>query len=261
MEQLKRLQHLSLVSKVTAELENHLNIADKTLAEFVIELAKEQANVGKRIATYSSTDQNPTSQAQAGNKQIKLFRAIGDILVLLAVFQFCKQCMMLGGVHRTRNAQQRAGCVQASGANHEQVHGQVRTNTAIPCRACMMVWCVGCRALVVHQLSGAALVVALQHDLVLLPCIPSSHSLYFTHALPSLTLPHPLSTSAGIPLTCLGLPALQVLTTQECMREVMAIDPRWLVELTSRFVKPAHLAAGICKPYKVKCSSQSSALG
>jgi hypothetical protein len=45
MEQLKKLQHLSLVSKVTAELENHLNIADKTLAEFVIELAKDQKNV------------------------------------------------------------------------------------------------------------------------------------------------------------------------------------------------------------------------
>jgi hypothetical protein len=45
MEQLRKLQHLSLVSKVTAELENHLNIADKTLAEFVIELAKDQKNV------------------------------------------------------------------------------------------------------------------------------------------------------------------------------------------------------------------------
>ncbi|KAL3151919.1 hypothetical protein ABBQ32_001049 [Trebouxia sp. C0010 RCD-2024] len=39
MDQLKQLQHLSLVNKVTTELENHLGISEKTLAEFIIELA------------------------------------------------------------------------------------------------------------------------------------------------------------------------------------------------------------------------------
>ena len=36
---LNKLAHLSLVNKVTTELENHLGIADKTLSEFVIDLA------------------------------------------------------------------------------------------------------------------------------------------------------------------------------------------------------------------------------
>ncbi|KAK9837133.1 hypothetical protein WJX81_005309 [Elliptochloris bilobata] len=35
-----QLQHLSLVSKITTELENHLHISEKTLAEFIIELSK-----------------------------------------------------------------------------------------------------------------------------------------------------------------------------------------------------------------------------
>ena len=37
--ELARLQHLALVSKVSQELDNHLGVADRTLAEFVIELA------------------------------------------------------------------------------------------------------------------------------------------------------------------------------------------------------------------------------
>jgi len=40
MAALEKLQYLSLVSKITTELENHLGIADKTLAEFVIDMAK-----------------------------------------------------------------------------------------------------------------------------------------------------------------------------------------------------------------------------
>lgn len=45
MEALKQLQ---VISRVTKELENHLNIAGdqgKTLAEFVIEIAKSQQSV------------------------------------------------------------------------------------------------------------------------------------------------------------------------------------------------------------------------
>ena len=37
---LNKLAHLSLVNKVTTELENHIGIADKTLSEFVIDLAE-----------------------------------------------------------------------------------------------------------------------------------------------------------------------------------------------------------------------------
>lgn len=47
MDKLKELQHLSLVSKVTTELENHLGIGDKTLAEFIIQLAEANRTVDK----------------------------------------------------------------------------------------------------------------------------------------------------------------------------------------------------------------------
>ena len=39
MSALNKLAHLSLVNKVTTELENHIGIADKTLSEFIIDLA------------------------------------------------------------------------------------------------------------------------------------------------------------------------------------------------------------------------------
>ena len=39
MAALNKLAHLSLVNKVTTELENHIGIADKTLSEFIIDLA------------------------------------------------------------------------------------------------------------------------------------------------------------------------------------------------------------------------------
>lgn len=40
MEALKKLQHLSLVSNVVQELDNHFGMNDKVLAEFIIDLAK-----------------------------------------------------------------------------------------------------------------------------------------------------------------------------------------------------------------------------
>ena len=40
MDDLANLQYLSLVSKVCTELENHIGMSDKTLAEFIIDLAK-----------------------------------------------------------------------------------------------------------------------------------------------------------------------------------------------------------------------------
>ncbi|GAB4818028.1 hypothetical protein N2152v2_005074 [Parachlorella kessleri] len=44
-DQLKKLQYLSLVSKVTTEIESHLGIADKTLSEFIIDLSKGKQSV------------------------------------------------------------------------------------------------------------------------------------------------------------------------------------------------------------------------
>ncbi|DBA76854.1 TPA: hypothetical protein ACH3X2_008868 [Trebouxia sp. C0005] len=45
MDQLKQLQHLSLVNKVTTELENHLGISEKAMAEFIIELATGKSSI------------------------------------------------------------------------------------------------------------------------------------------------------------------------------------------------------------------------
>ena len=39
---LAELQHLQLVGKVCQELDNHLGLSDRTLAEFIIHLGKEQ---------------------------------------------------------------------------------------------------------------------------------------------------------------------------------------------------------------------------
>ena len=40
MDELKKLEHLSLVSKVCTELDNHYSLNDKDLAEFIIMLAE-----------------------------------------------------------------------------------------------------------------------------------------------------------------------------------------------------------------------------
>lgn len=45
MSALEKLNYLSLVSKICNELENHLNISDKDLAEFIIHLGKESETV------------------------------------------------------------------------------------------------------------------------------------------------------------------------------------------------------------------------
>lgn len=44
MEELRKLEHLSLVSKICTELDNHLGLNDKDLAEFIIDLAAEHHN-------------------------------------------------------------------------------------------------------------------------------------------------------------------------------------------------------------------------
>ncbi|XP_048470759.1 ATP-dependent RNA helicase DHX8-like [Rhincodon typus] len=40
LDELSKLEYLSLVSKVCTELDNHLGINDKDLAEFIIDLAE-----------------------------------------------------------------------------------------------------------------------------------------------------------------------------------------------------------------------------
>eukprot|EP01027_Heterolobosea_sp_BB2_P018965 GEZU01026652.1.p1 GENE.GEZU01026652.1~~GEZU01026652.1.p1 ORF type:complete len:1165 (+),score=380.96 GEZU01026652.1:84-3578(+) len=45
MDELEKLQYLSLVSKICVELENHLGMGDKVLAEFIVDLADKSNNV------------------------------------------------------------------------------------------------------------------------------------------------------------------------------------------------------------------------
>ena len=47
MEDLKKLEELSLVSKVCTELENHLGINDKVAAEFCIAMAGKNTTLDK----------------------------------------------------------------------------------------------------------------------------------------------------------------------------------------------------------------------
>ncbi|CAD5222845.1 unnamed protein product [Bursaphelenchus okinawaensis] len=47
MDDLEKLEHLSLVSKIVTELENHFDINDKDVAEFIISLAKENPTFDK----------------------------------------------------------------------------------------------------------------------------------------------------------------------------------------------------------------------
>lgn len=45
MEELSKLEHLSLVSKICTELDNHLGMNDKDLAEFIIDLAEKHTKL------------------------------------------------------------------------------------------------------------------------------------------------------------------------------------------------------------------------
>ena len=47
MDELRRLEHLSLVSKVCTELDNHYSMNDKDLAEFIIDLAEKNKSQEK----------------------------------------------------------------------------------------------------------------------------------------------------------------------------------------------------------------------
>jgi ATP-dependent RNA helicase DHX8/PRP22 len=58
MDDLLQLEHLSLVSRVLTELENHLNIDDKSVAEFIIDLAKKNATFDRFKKALNSFDLN-----------------------------------------------------------------------------------------------------------------------------------------------------------------------------------------------------------
>lgn len=47
MEDFDNLEHLSLVSRVVTEMENHFGIAEKDVAEFIIDLAKSSRSFDK----------------------------------------------------------------------------------------------------------------------------------------------------------------------------------------------------------------------
>lgn len=49
MEELSKLEHLSLVSKICTELDNHYNMNDKDLAEFIIDLV----SITKKITSWN----------------------------------------------------------------------------------------------------------------------------------------------------------------------------------------------------------------
>ncbi|KAJ0405555.1 hypothetical protein P43SY_009604 [Pythium insidiosum] len=53
---MEKLQELSLISKVCTELENHLGMSDKDLAEFIIHLVRESATSAKFLQTIQARD-------------------------------------------------------------------------------------------------------------------------------------------------------------------------------------------------------------
>jgi ATP-dependent RNA helicase DHX8/PRP22 len=62
---LYNLEFLSLVAKITQEIDNHTGLNDKTLAEFVIDLhdkAKHSQNSRPNSRKLELTSQNPSSR-------------------------------------------------------------------------------------------------------------------------------------------------------------------------------------------------------
>lgn len=53
---MEKLQELSLVSKICTELENHLGMSDKTLAEFIIDMVRESASSARFLASIKEND-------------------------------------------------------------------------------------------------------------------------------------------------------------------------------------------------------------
>lgn len=75
MDELQKLEHLSLVSKLCTELDNHLGINDKDLAEFIIELeAKNPTFEGFRKALVDNGAEFPDSLISNLQRIIKLMK-------------------------------------------------------------------------------------------------------------------------------------------------------------------------------------------
>ena len=70
MEDLKKLEELSLVSKVCTELENHLGINDKVLAEFCIAMAAKHTTVDKFKAALGESGEGLSVSLQATSETV-----------------------------------------------------------------------------------------------------------------------------------------------------------------------------------------------
>lgn len=91
---LEKLQYLALVSKVCTELENHLNVNDKDLAEFIVDLGKNS----KDDATFRQqlADNGMKTEVQFGRNLYALIRryilrtstASGLLSCALAIFEY-----------------------------------------------------------------------------------------------------------------------------------------------------------------------------
>ncbi|XP_037945540.1 ATP-dependent RNA helicase DHX8-like [Teleopsis dalmanni] len=79
MEDLRKLEYLSLVSKICTELDNHLGINDKDLAEFIIDLEEKNSTLDSfRTALHSNGAEFPDSFVASLQRIIKLMKPSSD---------------------------------------------------------------------------------------------------------------------------------------------------------------------------------------
>ena len=75
MDELQKLEHLSLVSKICSELDNHYNMNDKDLAEFIIDLAERNPSTSafkKALVLSIPDDRKATVEGSASISILKL---------------------------------------------------------------------------------------------------------------------------------------------------------------------------------------------
>ena len=66
MAALDKLQELSLVSKICTELDSHLGLADKTLAEFIIHLAESHGDPRVRLRVVQEEEEEGGREGRRG---------------------------------------------------------------------------------------------------------------------------------------------------------------------------------------------------
>jgi len=66
MAALDKLQELSLVSKICTELDSHLGLADKTLAEFIIHLAESHGDPRVRLRVVQEEEEDGGREGRRG---------------------------------------------------------------------------------------------------------------------------------------------------------------------------------------------------